>query len=130
MEVTHPYAGEGDGVPPAQVDVDGESVTVDGDGTFEVDSESWLQRFADRHDVDPTTLVDGQDASGDNADGVGDETVADPPLDPAEFSVDSLRDALQDADYDAAELDAVAEAEAAGKDRKTAHEAIDAAREE
>jgi hypothetical protein len=56
-------------------------------------------------------------------------TVAEPPLNPDEFSVDALEEALADADYSDAELDAIADAEAAGEDRTTAHDAIDAARE-
>jgi len=54
----------------------------------------------------------------------------DPPLNPGEFAVDSLREALAESDYSDAELDAIADVETANKDRATAHDAIDAARED
>lgn len=49
----------------------------------------------------------------------------DPPLDPGEFDVDSLRDALQDGDYSVAELEAIGDAEEAGQERVTALDAVD-----
>jgi len=54
---------------------------------------------------------------------------ADPPLNPAEFSVNELRAALDEGDYSDAELDAIADAEASSDDRTTAQDAINAARE-
>lgn len=50
------------------------------------------------------------------------------PFDPVALSVDDLRDRLDGHDYTADELDALYEAEEDGDDRKTAKEAIDAAR--
>lgn len=50
------------------------------------------------------------------------------PFDPAEFSVAELEDQLEAGDYTADELDALEEAEAAGDDRTTAIDAINAAR--
>lgn len=50
------------------------------------------------------------------------------PFDPGSYSVDDLREELSAGDYTADELDALADAEADGKDRSTAHDAIDAAR--
>jgi hypothetical protein len=57
MKIKHPRAGDGPGVPPARVDVNGESRVVDDDGTFEADGEAWLRRFAARHDVDPGDIL-------------------------------------------------------------------------
>jgi hypothetical protein len=62
------------------------------------------------------------------ADEAGDEP--EPPFDPADLTVDELHDRLDEADYTAGELDALAAAERGGKDRETAHDAIDSAREE
>jgi len=62
MRVRHPYAGEGDGVPPAAVDVHGDAVLVE-DGVFEVHDQAWVETFAASHGVDvETILVDDQDA--------------------------------------------------------------------
>jgi hypothetical protein len=52
-----------------------------------------------------------------------------PPFGPGEHTVDELRDELGESDYSGAELDALADAEAAGKERETALEAIGDARE-
>lgn len=51
-----------------------------------------------------------------------------PPFDPAEHTVDGLTERLAENDYSADELDALAAAEAAGKDRETALDAITNAR--
>lgn len=58
MQVEHPNAGDGPGVPPAAVDVNGESVPVD-DGVFEIGAgqEAWLRTFAKRYGVDPDSIV-------------------------------------------------------------------------
>jgi len=61
-------------------------------------------------------------------DEAGDEPA--PPFDPADCTVDDLRDRLDETDYTAEELDALAAAEADGKNRETAHDAIDNARED
>lgn len=68
MQVEHPYAGEGDGVPPAQVDVDGDARAVE-DGTFEVheDERGWLRDFAERYDADPDDLLLEEDVLPDGA---------------------------------------------------------------
>ena len=77
-------------------------------------------------------LVDDVGAFERVGDGGGDgsgETAADPPFDPGAQSVAEFSAALDAGDYTDAELDALAAAEAAGDDRVTAHDAIDAARE-
>jgi|GEM_PF-5910796 len=51
MRVEHPAD-----VPPAAVDVDGDTRPVDADGTFEADA-GWLQAFAQRHGVDPDEIL-------------------------------------------------------------------------
>jgi hypothetical protein len=89
MLVIHPRALDEDaGPPPAAVDVRGETVAVGDDGTFEVDNETWLQRFADRHGVDADTLLadrpaeddptTDEDSAGDiNVEELADEVIAD-----------------------------------------------------
>ena len=52
------------------------------------------------------------------------------PFDPATVTVDDLKERLDENDYSADELDALAAAEEAGKDRETALDAIANAREE
>jgi hypothetical protein len=59
-----------------------------------------------------------------------DQDEAEPPFDPSEHTVSELKEQLDENDYSAVELDALAAAEAAGKDRETAHDAIDNVREE
>lgn len=61
MRVVHPRALEDVGTVPASVDVRGESVPVDEDGTFSVpdDATGWLQTFADRYDVAVADLEQG-----------------------------------------------------------------------
>lgn len=51
------------------------------------------------------------------------------PFAPGDYSVDDLRDELGERDLTADELDALADAEREGKDRSTALDAIDVARE-
>jgi hypothetical protein len=63
------------------------------------------------------------------ADAEADEAVAEPPVNPAEHTIDDLEAALAEGDYSDAELDAIADAEAAGEDRTGAHDVIDDARE-
>jgi hypothetical protein len=58
-----------------------------------------------------------------------DESEATSPIDPTEHTVPELEDALEEGDYSDAELDAIADAEAAGESRNTALDAIEAARE-
>ncbi|WP_435175643.1 hypothetical protein [Halorussus sp. AFM4] len=119
MQVEHPLAGDGDGVPPGKVDVNGEAISVDEEGVFELpdDQSGWLQRFADAYDVDPETLIPSDDA-------------VEPPFDPSEFNVDELEERLEGADLTVDELDALADAEADGKNRETALDAISDAKEE
>jgi len=102
------------------------------DGTAVVEREETARRLADHY---PNLAYDGAA----DADGAADETadddakasVAEPPLNPDEFAVGALRDALADADYSAAELNAIEQAERAdGSPRSTAIDAIDAARED
>jgi hypothetical protein len=55
-------------------------------------------------------------------------TIESPPIDPSEYTVDELQDALEDADYDwtDATLRGLRQAEVDGQNRDTALEAIDA----
>jgi len=123
MKVDHPLAGDGDGVAPSNVDVDGDTVAVDEDGVFEVPEEraGWLHRFAEAYDETPDALVREEDGPPDEAEA---------PFDPCDLTVDELTSALEDDDLDSDDLDALAAAEADGKDRDTALDAIDAHREE
>jgi len=119
-DVTLPIGQHPDGV-----------LTFEG-GTAAVDEES-VARVID--DTYPNIeYVDGADAgaASDDADSEPDQeddVVAEPPFDPTEKTVGELEELLEEDDYSAAELDAIAAAEEAGEDRSTAHDAIDAARE-
>lgn len=53
-----------------------------------------------------------------------------PPFDPSEYTVDEIEAELAEGEFSSAELDALAEAEADGKDRETALEAIEDASED
>jgi len=125
MQVQHPLAGDGDGVAPSNVDVDGETVPVNEEGVFELPDrrEGWLRRFADAYDADPDDLVHSADA---DAESESAEAEVEPPFDPSEFNVDELEERLADSDLTDEELDALAAVE----DRKTGLDAIDAARED
>ena len=130
MQVKHPQAGDGDGVPPAKVDVNGEKVPVDEDGTFEVDSESWLQRFANGYDTDlDDLLVDEDDSSNDEDTEANEASDSDDGLsfDPGDHKVDEVEAHVEQIDGSdiVAELEAIRAAEADGKDRSTALDAID-----
>ena len=58
-----------------------------------------------------------------------DDSEPEPPFDPTDLTVASVRSNLDEEDYSSAELDAIEAAERAGEGRSTALEAIDAARE-
>lgn len=71
-------------------------------------------------------LVDDGEGTDDAPDGEGAEDGVKAPFDPSEYTVDELRDELDDADYGASELHALAAAEERGQDRTTALETIEA----
>lgn len=76
---------------------------------------------ADSEDSSDSALDADADASDSDTESV------DPPFDPSaeDRSVDDVETKLEEGDYSAAELDALAEAEANGKDRKGVADAID-----
>lgn len=75
---------------------------------------------------EPDDSVEDADEDGDE----GDQVLPEPPIEPDEYSVDELRDELDDADYSDGQLDAIEAAEQEdGSPRSTALDAIDAARE-
>jgi hypothetical protein len=123
MRVEHPLASDGDGRPPANVDVDGTTVAVADDGTFELPDggESWLQRFAAAYDETPDALVREEDGPPDDVEA---------PFDPCDLTVDELESKLDEEDFSDEELAALLDSEASYKQRETALEAIDAQREE
>ena len=112
-DVTLPIGQHPDGV-----------LTFEG-GTAAVDDES-VARVIDN--TYPNIAYVGDDA-GSEPDQEDDDVVAEPPFDPTEKTVGELEELLEEDDYSAAELDAIAAAEQAGEDRSTALDAIDAARE-
>jgi len=120
-DVTLPIGQHPDGV-----------LTFEG-GTAAVDEES-VARVIDET-YPNIEYVDGADdgAASDDADSEpdqeDDDVVAESPFDPTEKTVGELEELLEEGDYSAAELDAIAAAEEAGEDRSTAQDAIDAARE-
>jgi len=117
MRVRHPHALHDHAVP-AAVTVGDENVPVDADGWFEVDaSERWLAHLAERHGVTPDELVYEEDGPPDREQA--------PAVDPGDLTVANLRDAVADID-DAEALRAVRRAEADGKNRTTALDAVDA----
>lgn len=127
MHLKHPLAGDGDGVAPAMVDIDGDSVPVADDGTFEVpeDREAWSRRFATAHDTDPEDLLVEKDDDGSDESNEDDgESLS---FDPSEHTVDEVEEHVENIDGDdlAAELKALREAEVDGKDRSGAKKAID-----
>ena len=99
------------------------------DGTATVEDETLARRLAERY----VRLEYVGDAGGDGSPGSddtdGDESVT-PPVDPAEYTIDDLAAHLDAAAYSDAELQALLDAEAAGKDREGAMDVIEAALEE
>jgi len=81
--------------------------------------EDIAEQVADAHPHDVERVEDDSDEVAAEA-----PEVPDPPFDPAEYTVDELHAALDDGDYSDAELDALADAEAAEEGRTTALEAI------
>ena len=129
MKVKHPLAGEGDGVPSSAVDVNGENVPVDDDGTFDVGGHgAWVSRFADAHDVDREDILvdDSTTDQGDEDSETSAFEEVDPPFDPGEYTVDELDAHLKEIADDLGEKEAAAlyEAEEDGKDRDTALDTI------
>lgn len=99
------------------------------DGVIEVDDAEVAADLVGRHRRvewldEPPENDDGEAAGAEN-----EVAVESPPIDPADHTVDELRDALDDADYDwnAAALRGLLDAERSGKDRDTATDAIQAA---
>ena len=87
-------------------------------GTATVEDETLARRLAERY----VRLEYVGDAD-------GDESVT-PPVDPAEYTIDDLAVHLDAEAYSAAELQALLDAEVAGKDREGARDVIEAALEE
>lgn len=121
-DVTLPIGQHPDGV-----------LTFEG-GTAAVDEESVARVIDDTYpNIEYVDGDAGDGAASDDADSEpdqeDDDVVAEPPFDPTEKTVGELEELLEEDDYSAAELDAIAAAEEAGEDRSTAHDAIDAARE-
>lgn len=105
---------------PEVEDVQEEPATDDGaeePATDDVDEDG-------AEDVDEVSTDDGAEEPADDG-----EEVAEPPLDPTQFSVDDLETELDAGDFSDAELDALEDAERADDDpRTTALDAIEAAR--
>ena len=99
------------------------------EGTATVADETLARRLAERY----VRLEYVGDAGGDESAGPddtdGDESVT-PPVDPAEYTIDDLAVHLDAEAYSAAELQALLDAEVAGKDREGAMDVIEAALEE
>lgn len=116
--------------------VGGGRVRVRGIGHFEVGDRAAVSEAdaaylcEERGDFERVTEDGDSDGDSDDAgngdDDAGDSSGVEPPFDPREFTVDELRDELDDGDYGGSELHALGGAEADGKDRETAHEAIEA----
>jgi len=101
-------------------------------GTAAVDDESVARVIDDTYPNIEDKALDLEAALADATSGddqEDDDVVAEPPFDPTEKTVGELEELLDEGDYSAAELDAIAAAEEAGEDRSTAQDAIDAARE-
>lgn len=120
MHVEHPLAGDGPGVPPSMVDVQGERAPVD-DGVFAVpdDADGWLRAFAAAYDAAPDELVREEDGPPDGRSPMH--------VDPGDHAVADLRDLLSERDYSDDALQAMLEQERDGKDRTTAKGAIESA---
>ena len=108
------------------------ATTSTSDDVDETDSEpEAVQEETETDDADEASADDGAEADADDVDDTADdgEEVADPPLDPTQFSVDDLKTELDAGDFSDAELDALEEVERADDDpRTTALDAIEAAR--
>lgn len=114
-EYRHPRAMEDvEGTVPAAVDLHGEHVPIDEDGTFESENETAVRALADAYDL---TLADLRVGGG----GSDDEPKL---MAPGEFTVSELREYVSDID-DTGALGTLAELEREGKDRTTAVDAIE-----
>lgn len=102
----------------------GETDEFDDDEADEL-LDHWSDGWERADDSDSSDDGDS-DSDADNAD--GDETEA--PFDPSEETNDSLDEMLSENDYSEAELNALLEAEEAGKDRDGAKEALNDALDE
>jgi hypothetical protein len=116
MQVEHPLAGDGDGVAPSAVDIDGNTVALDEDGTVELPDgrESWLQRFADTYDTTPDDLLADVDTIS------HDKLVATVEA----GTVEDIADRIDAGDFDGV-LEDLRAVEADRDDRSGVHEAID-----
>lgn len=91
----------------------------------------FVEVSADATDGDSDTSVDEADSdeTADDEDSSGSDGADEPPLNPDDFAVPELEDALEDGDYSGEELDAIEAAERAdGSPRSTALDAIAAQR--
>lgn len=110
-----------------QVLGDDSPLEFDENGFAEVDEERGRKLLAMHRHIERGGHGPVEDDGG--GDKPPDEDV-EPPFDPSEKTVDELQDALEQNEYSDAELEALAEAEADGKNRETALEAIEAELEE
>ncbi len=108
------------------------TATSTSDDVDETDSEPEdVQEESATEDVDEDSADGGAESDSDDVDETANdgEEIADPPLDPTQFSVDDLKTELNAGDFSDAELDALEAAERSDDDpRTTALDAIEAAR--
>lgn len=92
------------------------------DGSAPVEDERIAARIAQRY---PNIERAGASSAESEDGSPAEETVADPPLDPGEHTIDDLEAEL-DGEFSDAELQAILDAEEAGEDRSGATDAIEA----
>jgi hypothetical protein len=100
------------------------------DRVIEPGDEFEEDRIAEAHPYDVEAVDESRagPADADDDAAADDVEAADPPVDPSELTVDELEAELDEADWGDSALQGLRDAEAAGKNRETALDAIDAAR--
>jgi len=119
LQTTHD--DEFDGTLSLGVHPDGSLAFSDGEAT--VDQEDVATEIDSRYpNVEYVGEADGADASESESAADG---IAEPPLDPGDHTIGELEAELEQQDYSDAELEALLDAEAAGKNRAGATDAIE-----
>lgn len=112
--------------PDGVLEFEGGVATVGNESVAELIADEYANiEYAGESDTEDEADAEAEDGGGSSESGQTEDDDVEPPFEPAEKTVDEVRDELDGGDYSVAELEALQDAEEAADDRSTAQDAID-----